>query len=285
MFDNYVQTVGKRFTSYLDEIAIEHNFEHGPEFEIAFCKTLRRALPSKFGVCRGYLVTADGRKAGDDIIIYNHERFPSLRMIDNEGFAQKEKIPIEAAYAYIEAKNSLIVSGKNETFDTAVEQVRKVKSLVASREEIDIKKAIDPYIVLTHLRQVRRSHWPLILNPFFTAIISRHVRKSKGSEPLAGPEVITGLDGYKLPDDHPPDLIVAGDDVVGLPFVRSEDEKTDIYHSPFCVADSFFRLNDRPQLAFAIGFCSLMHALETIRLGAMPWPKIIGDALGIEMDN
>ena len=89
IFKNYVETVAKRFTKYLDEIAVEHNFEHGPEFEIAICKTLHRALPSKYGVCRGYLVTADDC-VGNDIIIYNHERFPLLRMIDNEAISSRQ---------------------------------------------------------------------------------------------------------------------------------------------------------------------------------------------------
>ena len=77
MYDGFVATIGKQFSAYLRQIATEHNFEHGPEFEIAICKTLRLALPSKYGVCRGYIVAPNGDKAGDDIIIYNHERFPS----------------------------------------------------------------------------------------------------------------------------------------------------------------------------------------------------------------
>ena len=284
-YDNYLETIAQRFKAYLGEIATEHNFEHGPEFEIAICKTLSRALPSKYGVCRGYLIAADGRKVGDDIVIYNHERFPSLRMIDNENFAQREYIPIEAAYAYIEAKNSLTLSGDNGTFDRAIIQVGEAKSLVASREAIDVTKAVDPYIAMNHLRAVDRQHWPRICNPFFTAIISRHVRKSDGANPLVGADVRAELDGRKLPDDHPVDLIVAGDDVVGLPFVKKENEKRDIYYSPFCLPESHIRLEVRPQLAFAIGFCSLIYALETIRLGSLQWPAFISDALGIPMNT
>jgi len=66
-YDNYLQTIAERFKTYLSEIATEHNFDHGSEFEIAICKTFRRALPSKYGVCCGYLVDADGNVAGDDI--------------------------------------------------------------------------------------------------------------------------------------------------------------------------------------------------------------------------
>lgn len=282
-YGNYLQNIADRFDTYLREIAAEHNFEHGPEFEIAICKTLRRALPAKYGVCRGYLVAADSDEVGDDIIIYNHDRFPSLRMIDNEAFAQRERIPIEAAYAYIEAKNSLTLSGDRGTFDKAIMQVGEAKSLVASREGIDITTAIDPTIRFTHLRPSRRPYWPSLLNPFFTAILSRQVRKSKGTEALTGAEVRAELDGHELPDDHPPDLIIAGEDVVGLPFVENKDEKTDTYHSPFMVAGSHLRLAERPGLAFAIGFCSLINALEGIRLGIMPWRDIISEAIGAEM--
>ncbi|MCH8823392.1 MAG: hypothetical protein IH984_07775 [Planctomycetes bacterium] len=284
-YDNYIKTIADRFTTYLDEIATEHNFEHGPEFEIAICKTLRRALPSKYGVCRGYLVAADGDKAGDDIIIYNRERFPTLRMIDNEAFAQRENIPIDAAYAYIEAKNTLILSGKKETFDTAIKQVAKAKSLVERREAIDVTKAIDPYIVMNHLRPIGRKHWPRICNPFFTAIISRHVRQSGSTNPLTGLQVCAALNGYEIPDENPPDLIIAGEDVVGLPFVNNKDENTETYDSPFMVSEAHFSLIKQPGLAFAIGFCSLIYALETIHLGIMPWPAIIGDAISAEITS
>lgn len=283
-YDNYIQKIANRFKTFLDQIETEHNFEHGPEFEIAICKTLSRVLPSKYGVCRGYLVANDGRKAGDDIIIYNHDRFPTLRLIDNEAFAQKEQIPIEAAYAYIEAKNSLVLSGKDENFEKAIKQVCDAKSLVSGREAIDVTKAIDPNIVMRDLHAERRQHWPRICNPFFTAIISRRVRKSKGTEALTGAEVRAELGGHELPDDHPPDLIIAGEDVVGLPFVKNKnDEKTETYYSPFIVAESHYRLEEHPGLAFAIGFCSLINALEGIRLGIMPWRDIISDAIGAKM--
>jgi hypothetical protein len=33
---------------------------------------------TRFGICRGYVVTADGEETGDDIIIFNQERFGTL---------------------------------------------------------------------------------------------------------------------------------------------------------------------------------------------------------------
>jgi hypothetical protein len=79
LYDGYVEKLNKRFEEALSEIEANHNFELGDEFEVALCKVLRRALPQKYGICRGYLVDADGTSAGDDIIIYDRARHPRLR--------------------------------------------------------------------------------------------------------------------------------------------------------------------------------------------------------------
>ena len=44
-YNKYLEEVETKFNTHLREIAVEHNFEHGDEFEIAICKTLDRALP------------------------------------------------------------------------------------------------------------------------------------------------------------------------------------------------------------------------------------------------
>lgn len=51
LYQGYVQTLSQRFESALSEIASQHNFELGDEFEIAICKTLRKILPTRFGIC------------------------------------------------------------------------------------------------------------------------------------------------------------------------------------------------------------------------------------------
>ena len=46
-----------------------------------------------------------GNTAGDDIITYDQELYPTLRFLDSDNqYAQKEQIPVEVVYAYIEAK-------------------------------------------------------------------------------------------------------------------------------------------------------------------------------------
>ena len=106
-YDGYLQTVATRFDAFFREISAEYNFDNGPEFEIALCKALRVVLPSRFGVCRGFVTTAGGDAVGDDIIIFHRERFGTLRLLEQDTFAQKEKIPLETVCAYIEAKHTL----------------------------------------------------------------------------------------------------------------------------------------------------------------------------------
>ena len=45
------------------------------------------------------------KTVGDYIITYDQELYPTLRFLDSDNqFAQKEQIPVEVVYAYIEAK-------------------------------------------------------------------------------------------------------------------------------------------------------------------------------------
>src|SRR6266851_5063767 len=126
LYDGYLQNLNKRFEEALSEIEAHHNFEYGDEFEIALCKVFRRALPQMYGICRGYVVDADGMVAGDDIIIYDRARFPTLRALGDEDYARLEKIPIEAVYAYIEAKHTLELEGESRSSLTkAVDQLGK----------------------------------------------------------------------------------------------------------------------------------------------------------------
>jgi hypothetical protein len=92
VYGDYLETISAKFQSLFAEISAEYAFDYGDEFEIALCKVLRALLPSKFGICRGFAVTLDGTLAGDDIIIFDHERFPTLRLLESNDFAQK-RIP------------------------------------------------------------------------------------------------------------------------------------------------------------------------------------------------
>jgi len=63
-------------------------------------------------VSRGFIETADGNMARDDIIIYERSRFPLLRLINESDFCRKQQVPVESVYAYIEAKHSLTLEGE-----------------------------------------------------------------------------------------------------------------------------------------------------------------------------
>ena len=109
-YSGYLQRFGQ-FESLFELIAARYNFDYGDEFEFALCDALRAILPERFGVCRGFIVASDGRSAGDDLIIFDRIRFPTLRLLRQDSFARKEQIPVEAVYAYIEAKHTLVLTG------------------------------------------------------------------------------------------------------------------------------------------------------------------------------
>jgi hypothetical protein len=115
LYAGYIERLAKRFDEALSEIEAVHNFEYGAEFEVAICKVLRRVLPHKYAVCRGYVVDESGHTSGDDIVIFDRIRFPTLRSRDEEDFSLKEHVPIDAAYAYIEAKHTLDIDGNGES--------------------------------------------------------------------------------------------------------------------------------------------------------------------------
>lgn len=284
-YNNYVKKLSKRYSNLLEGISFVHNFDTGVEFEIAICEALQAILPNKYGVCRGFVVTRNGEKAGDDIIIYDKYRFPRLRADNEQSFARKEQIPVEAVYAYIEAKNSLIMTGKKGNLFKAVSQAQKVKELVSQRDVIDARRSIDPYHNLTFLNDGSEDRnqrgWPEIFNPFFTAIFAKEVREKESAKKLNGKEVGAILDLIGI-TNFETDLIIAGDDLVVLPFLPHPGKTTGTYSSPFFITGkSVPRWAVRKGLAFSIGICSLLYAIDTIRLGAMPWPYIIGDALSI----
>lgn len=57
---------------------------------------LEDILPAKYGVCRGFVVAANGEKAGDDLIIYDKMSNPTLRSGMSRQFPVKEQIPVDA---------------------------------------------------------------------------------------------------------------------------------------------------------------------------------------------
>ncbi len=273
-YDNYILTISEAIQAELGRISTEYNFDNGPEFEIAICEILGKVLPEKYGICRGFAVASNGEIAGDDIFIYDKINFPTLRLLTRGRLDRKEKIPIEAIYAYIEAKNTLDVT----TLPTAIIQVEKVKALCSRRDAVMIGQ-VDPYIVdttVTTLSETR--HYPGIRNPVFGMIFGRNCKGIKGKR---GDDVHDLYDSI-LPtmpkSPHLPDLVVAGPNHFYAPTGVNPDGTnlpTQFYIPDITKGYQYIR---RDGISFAAGIIQLLSALDFIRLGRLPWANIINNS-------
>ena len=80
VYNNIIEKISNEFGRELSSIVATYNFEYGEEFEIAICKILRKILPNKYGICRGFVVDKEGKAEGDDIIIYDQELYPTFKI-------------------------------------------------------------------------------------------------------------------------------------------------------------------------------------------------------------
>lgn len=278
LYNNYVRDVSERFDQALARIKTEHNFEYGSEFEIAICKTLRAVLPQKYGICRGYVVSAVGETAGDDIIIYDRMRFPTLRALETDDFASKEQVPIEAVYAYIEAKHSICIEGIGGTsLQKALTQVGQVKILCDRRQsvpllECDLNEKMDGPLLGV----------PKIRNPAYGIIISRHVRLKDGGPIMDDPkEILRYLKAANVMSLLPPDFCVFGNSNLFIPVMPDQSDKGGTAMPlPFFQSD-LSRMNATivDGVGFGAGLSLLLWALDWIHLGEMPWPDILRDCI------
>jgi hypothetical protein len=287
LYDGFLEKVNTAFTNALAEIEAQHNFEYGPEFEIAICRTLRRVLPQKFGICRGFVVNRAGDAEGDDIIIYERLRYPPARFLPEDDFSQKHRIPIEAAFAYIEAKHTLEIEGNSDSsLSHAVKQAARVKALCDQREPVPLSE-IAPHVRLEgpFFVQDDRPGWPTRRNPFYSAVISRQVRRAAREPLLSNPEHIAQvLHGPgKIPGESIfPDLIIVGQSVVLLPITIKAGIGE--IESPFVKATRSpdYSILSATGLAFGAGLVQLWWALDHIELGSMPWDDVLAAGLGIQ---
>lgn len=274
LYHNYVETLSTRFEQAFMDIAVGTNLDFGEEFEIALCKVLRRALPQSFGIARGYVVTSDGQRAGDDIIIYERMRFPTLTARD-EGFQSTEHIPVEAVLAYIEAKHTLRLDASNQGIAHALDQVSRVKSLIRTRRKrplnlVDNVRFDDSMVTPP-------PDAPDHLNPPFVAICARRLQCMP--DRVASFQVQESVNSLGMPDDLLPDIVAAGPEVIGLVVKRETAQNRQEYHLPFLIPDHDLSFGAVNHHALGMFLCVLMHGLSWIRLDGMPWPTIILDAL------
>lgn len=285
LYDNLVGRIAKSFDAALSEIEAEHNFDYGNEFEVALCKTLRQVLPHKYGICRGFVVNEQGDSAGDDIIIYERIRFPTFRFLE-EDYSRKEKVPIEAVFAYIEAKHTLQLKGESGTsLSKAISQAKKVKFLCEQRKPVPILQ-IAPGVNLGEGFNVgKRLGFFEKRNPMYTMIISRQVRLEKDKPVLEEMNTIYDTlisEELCLNINALPDLVVAGHSHVILPYLNKEEEKKEIC-SPFYLesecGQAVFTVD---RIAFGVAVVHLLWALDSIELGSMPWNRVLADSMNLK---
>lgn len=286
-YRNYVLTLSERVAASLSTIETKQNFEYGPEFEIAMCQVLRSALADRFGIARGYVVNAEGDAAGDDIIIFERSRFPTLALRNRDDFARKEFIPIEAVYCYVEAKHTVNLEGNDpQSFSYASEQISRVKALCSGRPSMSPGQ-IGPYLnVGADLKASTPPDFPTMLNPMFCVLFARQVRRKKGDQIITDPsEVETILKGIKVSSKEAPDMIILGENNMILPTLPNEQTGGSKLRSPFFIPGcSRYHAAKVNGIAFGIGLISIMAALDWIQLGVMPWHKIMVNALGIHYE-
>jgi hypothetical protein len=279
-YNDFLRRMSARMIERTNGIEAFFGFDYGREFEVILCEMLRRILPERFGVCLGHVVNKRGSQAGDDIIIFDQARFPTLRLHDRMDYSRKEWVPIEAVCAYVEAKHTLALQGKGkESLTRTIDQVVRVKQLCSRRESISAVE-LHPYTRLAAEHESLVAHSPAILNPLFTAIVSRKVRMHSHSEVLADAQVIHATLQAHMPErDFGPDMVIAGMSNLVVPVVADGEEN--LVYSPFYVEDvSHYGAAIAEDLSWGAGLAVLLYALDWIRLGKMPWQDLIGNALG-----
>lgn len=293
-YDNLIEKISRSFLSEINKISVNYNFDLGDEFEIALCKVLRSFLPTKYGVCRGFVVSKDGEKEGDDIIIYDQEIFPTFRFLDKNDFSRSEEIPIEAVYAYIEAKNTL----DYETLPKAFDQVRKVKrlcyqragaiqTLVVDSNNIVIPNFIEDVENVGILNRLR--------NPVYGMIIANKCigKDGKDSTPddiqkFLMDEFSNGFQGKVRKirrTSENPDFIIAGKDNVVVPSIKPSKlgiNPNFLLLTPFyCdMNNSMYQINIVSGIAYGLGIAHMMIAFNQIKLnqGDILWSSIFNDS-------
>jgi hypothetical protein len=272
LYGNFVEKINAQYKSLLATIEAEYNFDVGYEYENAICNFLRKILPDKFGVCRGFIVNKEGVCAGDDVIIYDRYKLPALRFFPEGDWSLKQRIPVEAVYAYIEVKSTL----DENTLPKALEQVISAKKLLRTREKVPLS-LISEGVYAKKAKLARENpsfpdHW----NPPFTAIIGKKV-KIKGDNDYSK-YLLSCLLPRLLIDQRIdlPDLMIADQCYITLPAIEGSLE------SPFTSEKSVLTtLNTEHNIG--VGIIDLLYAIDSIKLGPIHWPGIIADGLGLNL--
>ncbi|KSW24183.1 MULTISPECIES: DUF6602 domain-containing protein [unclassified Pseudomonas] len=257
-YGEYIERLARKVEARLQDIEAIYNFDLGDEFEVAICALLEDILPSKFGVCRGFVVAENGETAGDDLIIYDKMSSPTLRSSMRRQFPVKEQIPVDAVYAYIECKHSITDTA---VLEKAIGQAEAVKKLMLTRRPLSNPdyEADGP----TYNGKVRgwpRTYPPLKNQPF-CAIFAR--------------KYSLGVSVHNAQGEHTPDLLILGNDHIATHTVNmgADGIKSALFYdtkfgSPLCVESA-------PGNAYGLGLVILLQALSWVRLLPIDWIRAL----------
>lgn len=260
-YGGYIERLSRKIEARLADIEAIFNFDLGDEFEVAMCQLLEDILPGKYGICRGFVIAEDGKRAGDDLIIYDKMTCPTLRASAGLQYSVKEQIPVDAVYAYIECKHSIV---EESVFNKAMDQAREVKKLLLSRpsrKNPDYEE--DGPTCNGKVRDWPRMYPPRKNQPY-CAIFAKN---SNGEAPK---EI--------LHDAYTPDLLVLG---------RTHIATQSVLLGPDGIKGALFnddrfwsglRVESAKGNAFGIGLVSLMQALSWIELMPIDWARTLDGA-------
>lgn len=283
LYDDFIIRLSEKFTRRLEDIEKDFNFELGDEFEFAICDILQNLLPDNFGVTRGFVVNKDGSKKGDDIIIYDRNRFPTLRFHEKGQFYRLENIPIEAVYAYIEAKHTIEYKyqDKDCSFSKAFKQASEAKELISQRESSDIL-SFNPYFKSIPFvnNKLKPSSLPNINNPAFSCVIARNFKYvGEKNQKIDINSLDFLINNIKIPKQRViPDLIVLNKDIVFYPRLYENGSFKEGVLFNHNAENLSYQILIRPNIAYGIFLSHLLYAIDWIKLGKMPWDLIHFDA-------
>jgi len=270
LYNNWLSDVAQRFQQRFERIQAHYNFDFGDEFEVAICEVLRDILPRRFGVCRGFVVGRNGERAGDDIIIFDAGRSPTIRALATD-LSRKEDVPAEAVLAYIEAKHTLAIAGDvsdGQSLAKATHQIEQMKAI--PRPPVELASII-PGVRLNGIGLRPPQGFPNICNPYYTAIWGRHIRADDVNPFEAFTSRLNEVGGRRM---ELPDAIAAGT-LLALPVVRAVDGTVAI--KPFICHETELGSIANVISPWGIAFAHLLWAIEWIRLGELPWSAMLSE--------
>lgn len=253
-YGGYIERLARKVEARLQDIEAIYNFDLGDEFELAICALLEDVLPAKYGVCRGFVVTEDGKKAGDDLIIYDKMASPTLRSNMSRQFPVKEQIPVDAVYAYIECKHSI---SDDAVLEKAIGQAEAVKKLLLTRQALtNPDYEADGPVYNGKVRDWPRTFPPLKNQPF-CAVFAR-----KYSPDVALPSTSS---------EHSPDLLILGNDHIATQtvYLGADGPKSSLFFDGKYGAGLF--VESASGNAYGLGLVTLLQALSWTELLPIDW--------------